>query len=164
MAAYDPEEVDVAQVGKDRDFRLELRAVFYREDGYWIAHCLEMDVMGHGKTKRVAFERMNYAITEQVGRSILNNNPENIFQPADGRFFEMFAAGKDVMRGTCTLERVSVPDFEAIAQKLAKCNEQEVRPVAVARADLDLHKSRQMKVKIDPAVAMREYHGACAMA
>ncbi len=72
-----------------QQIRIQLRAVFYRESGFWIAHCLEMDVMGHGRTKQQAFTKMNEAIAIQLSASMAHQNRANIFQPADARFFEM---------------------------------------------------------------------------
>src|SRR4051812_40260052 len=84
--------------------RIQLRAVFYREGTHWIAHCLEMDVMGHGKTKAKALDRMIEAIWEQVCQSVKHNNRANIFMPADAKFFEMYSAGSgDKISGALVL-------------------------------------------------------------
>ena len=85
--------------------RLGLRVVFYKEDGLWVAHCLEMDVMGHGKDKAAAFALLNEAIAEQLRMSIKHDNRANIFQPADGKFFGMFAAGRDIVRGMLVVKQ-----------------------------------------------------------
>ncbi len=88
---------------KAPSFRLELRAVFYKESGVWFSHCLEMDVLGHGKTKTDALKMMAEAVNLQIVTSIENKNPANIFMPADARYFEMFASGKDVAIGELQL-------------------------------------------------------------
>jgi predicted RNase H-like HicB family nuclease len=77
-------------------YRFPIRMVFYKEEKSWIAHCLEMDVVGHGRTKAAARKMLTEAIDCQILTSIKFNNPRNIFMPADGKFFAMFAAGKDV--------------------------------------------------------------------
>ena len=137
------------------EMRIELCAVFYREGKYWVAHCLEMDLVGHGKSKRTAFVRMNQAILEQVNRSVSYRNYENIIQPADAKFFEMFFAGKNVMRGKFTLERVSKEDIAESARDFdAGANVE----------DSDWSRRRDIRVKIDPAVESREYHNDCVMA
>jgi hypothetical protein len=76
--------------------RLGLRVVFYREGSLWIAHCLEMDVMGHDRDKTKALDKLIDALSLQISASIRENNHANIFMPADGRFFEMYAAGDDI--------------------------------------------------------------------
>lgn len=42
-----------------------------------------------------------------------NDNPANLFKPADGRFFAMFAAGADVTEGEVSLKFGSVTINEA---------------------------------------------------
>jgi predicted RNase H-like HicB family nuclease len=87
--------------------RMDLRAVFYKEGDYWIAHCLEMDVMGHGHTRKQAFLRMNDAICTQIERSVDHDNLDNISMPADARFFQMYFAGKNRATGWLTLHTPS---------------------------------------------------------
>ena len=86
-------------------FRLELRVVFYRDADVWIAHCLEMDLMGHGKTRKSAFTMMNNAIASHIKTSIEHHNQANIFQPADARFFQMYALGQNVARGVVDVKQ-----------------------------------------------------------
>ena len=103
-------------------FRIQLRAVFYKEAGYWVAHCLEMDVMGHDKTRQQAFTKLDDAIAIHIATSFRQNNRSNIFMPADARYFEMYIAGKDVATGEAVVKlhkeasddaRVSVESIEA---------------------------------------------------
>lgn len=75
--------------------RIPLRAVFYRESGRWVAHCLEFDLCGDGETLQEAFDDLNEAITIQLIASVEHKNLANLFSPADGKYFAMFAAGKN---------------------------------------------------------------------
>ena len=75
--------------------RIPLRIVFYREDTAWIAHCLEFDLVGAGATPEDAIHRLSEAVAIQVEFSLQNNNPANLFSPADGKYLRMWAAGKD---------------------------------------------------------------------
>ncbi|MDR3633630.1 MAG: hypothetical protein P4L84_07320 [Isosphaeraceae bacterium] len=77
-------------------FRIPLRVVFYQEGSDWVAHCLEFDLMGDGPDKAIALERLYQAIGLQVEATYRHKNEANLFSPADGRIFAMFAAGKDV--------------------------------------------------------------------
>lgn len=79
-----------------RRFRLPLRIVFYREADSWIAHCLEFDLLGDGPTKEAAMETLCEAIAIQFEASAEWDNPDNLFTPADGQYFKMFAEGEDV--------------------------------------------------------------------
>jgi hypothetical protein len=80
-------------------FRVPIRIVFYREGRAWIAHCLEFDLLGDGSTKAKALECLGKAILIQIKATLKHNNRSNLFCPADGRFFEMFAAGQDIADG-----------------------------------------------------------------
>lgn len=81
------------------NLRIPLKVVFYRDDNEWVAHCLEFDLMGDGTTKKNALDALTNAITMQVQASVEQKNLKNLFTPADGKFFAMFAAGQDVAVG-----------------------------------------------------------------
>jgi predicted RNase H-like HicB family nuclease len=78
-----------------RTFHIPLRIVFYIEDGDWVAHCLEFDLLGDGRTKEEALEMLVEAIGLQLEASLENESAGNLFSPAPGKYFEMFAAGKN---------------------------------------------------------------------
>jgi predicted RNase H-like HicB family nuclease len=96
-----------------KNLRIPLRVVFYRDGDVWVAHCLEFDLMGDGATKEDALDELIEAINLQVAASVEADNPSNLFSPADGRFFAMFAAGKDVVVGALRLHFDSVTIDEA---------------------------------------------------
>jgi predicted RNase H-like HicB family nuclease len=83
--------------------RIPIRVVFYLDEADWVAHCLEFGLLGDGPTKEQALEELLEAIRLQIDASIKYNNPSNLFSPADGKYFEMFAAGRDVAEGELTL-------------------------------------------------------------
>lgn len=84
--------------------RIPIRIVFYRDEGSWFAHCLEFGLLGDGPTKQEALEQLAEAIRLQVEASVEHGNPANLFMPADGKYFEMFAAGRDVATGELALQ------------------------------------------------------------
>ena len=94
------------KVRRTEKLRIGLHIVFYQESGFWVAHCLEMDVMGHANDRVGALDELAIAIAAQLDFSVGNNNHANIFQPADARFFEMYAAGKDVAEGECVVKEI----------------------------------------------------------
>jgi len=61
-----------------------VRAVLYREDGSWVAHCLEVDLCGNGNTPEESLQSLSVAMVIQIEHSIKENNPANLFCPADG--------------------------------------------------------------------------------
>jgi predicted RNase H-like HicB family nuclease len=97
--------------------RIPLRVVFYREGDFWIAHCLEFDLVGHGETREEAIGCLSHAIYIQIVASAKHKNPANLFTPADGRFFRMFAAGKDVAIGKVEIEPVDNVTVEGMSTR-----------------------------------------------
>jgi hypothetical protein len=75
----------------------------YKEGSRWIAHCLELDVLGDGATRHDAISMLGDAIITQIEASIAHRSPQCLFSPADAKFFEMYAAGKDVTDGQVEL-------------------------------------------------------------
>jgi len=84
--------------------RVPIRVVFYREEGSWIAHCLEFDLLGDGDTRETALEQLAQAIRIQVEATRDYGNPANLFAPAEGKYFRMFAAGEDVASTGTSME------------------------------------------------------------
>jgi predicted RNase H-like HicB family nuclease len=79
-----------------KTMRILPRVVFYKEDGDWVAHCLEFDLVGHGATQDEALGLLGKAIEIQIEQSIKFNNPANLFRPAESKYFRMFFAGSDL--------------------------------------------------------------------
>lgn len=84
--------------------RVPIRIVFYRDDGSWIAHCLEFDLLGDGETREAALEQLAQAIRIQLEATRDYGNPANLFAPAEGKYFRMFAAGEDVVAPGTSME------------------------------------------------------------
>jgi predicted RNase H-like HicB family nuclease len=82
-----------------KSLRIPLRIVFYRESDAWIAHCLEFDLCGDGETKEAALDNLSEAVRLQLEFSVEQSNFGNLFAPAGGKFFQMFAAGTDITVG-----------------------------------------------------------------
>lgn len=79
--------------------RLPLRVVFYYESDRWVAHCLEFDLLGDGDSQADALTCLSEAIVLQIGDTLKHKNPKNLFTPAEGRYFLMFAKGTNVAVG-----------------------------------------------------------------
>lgn len=52
---------------------LRLRVVLYQEDGLWVAHSLEMDVIGVGETQEFAIEELKGNIEAQLSFAKFSN-------------------------------------------------------------------------------------------
>lgn len=79
--------------------RIPLQVVFYQEEGLWVAHSLQFDLVGVAETKDDALGLLNEAIGIQIRNSIASGNPRNLFTPADSEYFQRFAEGSDVVEG-----------------------------------------------------------------
>ncbi|MEI8375933.1 MAG: hypothetical protein WCJ35_24175 [Planctomycetota bacterium] len=84
-------------------FDISLRVVFYKDGGRWIAHCLEFDLLGDGRTKEKALESLTASIDLQLDESFKHGNPSNLFSPAPSEAWEMFALGKDTAAGNLSI-------------------------------------------------------------
>lgn len=63
---------------------LRLRAVLYREDGLWVAHALEMDLIGTGTTESAALRELRGNVEAQL--SFATQEGINPFRPAPQEF------------------------------------------------------------------------------
>ena len=76
--------------------RIPLQVVFYEEEGQWVAHCLQFDLVGVAETKESAINQLNEAIGIQIRNSIESGNLRNLFTPADSEYFQRFAEASDI--------------------------------------------------------------------
>lgn len=91
---------------KKNQLRIPLRVVFYQDDGDWVAHCLEFDLMGDGATKEEAVQQLGDAIMTQVDYFMETRDPATLFSPAPPDIQQMFAAGDDEPNAMLTIERI----------------------------------------------------------
>ncbi|MCY3973148.1 MAG: hypothetical protein OXF42_07160 [Candidatus Dadabacteria bacterium] len=62
----------------------------YIEDGHWVAHALEMDVIGVGDDWEGALSELRENICAQVSFARFRGDDSLIFQPAPPRLFQKF--------------------------------------------------------------------------
>jgi hypothetical protein len=60
--------------------KLRIRAVLYPEDGLWVAHALEMDLIGTGATETAAMRELRSNVEVQL--SFAKQEKTNPFRPA----------------------------------------------------------------------------------
>ena len=68
--------------------RLLLRAVLYQEDGLWIAHALEMDLLGTGGTETAALRELRSNAEAQL--SFAKQENVNPFLPAPQAILDLW--------------------------------------------------------------------------
>jgi len=76
-------------------FRRSLQAVAYPHGEWWIAHCLELDLVAEGKTPEEAFQDLLDIATTQIETAISVGNIESIFRAAPPEIWAMFARAID---------------------------------------------------------------------
>jgi hypothetical protein len=69
---------------------LTFRVLCYKEDGFCVAHCLETDLMGHGKTMDEARKDLADLMGMQITFAMQRNEMSLLDHPADPEIFEKF--------------------------------------------------------------------------
>ena len=103
-------------MGKTRDrngVRMDLRAVVYRHHKWWIAHCLELDLVAEGTTPENAIRDLIEISISQVEAATKIGNLESIFRAAPPEFWAMFSRAGDVPPIKKKLASRSIERFEA---------------------------------------------------
>lgn len=77
-------------------FRIDLRAVIYREEKHWIAHCLELDVVAEGKSQGQALSDLIDLCDFQIRVALEESDLESIFRPAPPQAWKMFTMGESI--------------------------------------------------------------------
>ena len=98
-------------MGKDRglrNFRVDLRAVVYSEGEWWIAHCLELDLVAEGKTPDQALRDLMELSETQIETAIKAGNLESVFRSAPPQIWAMFSTAND----TAVRKRSARPPVE----------------------------------------------------
>ena len=75
--------------------RLTLRALVYRDGDFWVAHCLETDVVAEGTTPLKAFENLQSLTSFQIETALETGDLQSIFRQAPREILSAFAVGYD---------------------------------------------------------------------
>jgi predicted RNase H-like HicB family nuclease len=62
--------------------QMSFRATVLEEDGEWIAHCLDLDIVSTGASADAAMDQLAEAIGTQLWYARENDNYEHLFRPA----------------------------------------------------------------------------------
>ena len=77
------------------EVRLTLRAWIYRDDDWWVAHCLETDVAAEGNTPMRAFDNLQSLTAFQIETALQEGDLQSIFRQAPPQLLSAFAIGYD---------------------------------------------------------------------
>ena len=73
---------------KIHSYTLAIRVLICKEDDQFVAHALEMDILGYGASEREALSELKTLLNNQIGFSASVGHPEMINFPAPKEFFE----------------------------------------------------------------------------
>lgn len=82
-----------------KQIKLDLSAVAYPEDDFWIAHCLELDIVAEGRTPTDAIKNMHSLCEFQAEAAIERGDLGSIFRQAPSEIMQMHALGKRMTTG-----------------------------------------------------------------
>jgi len=103
---------------------IPIRVVLYQEDGRWIAHCLEFDLLGDGATQEDALQCLKGAIQTQIDAVVDHDSLESLYFPAEGKYFRMYAEGREIalkatvhfeVKNPVQIERLEAREYLATA-------------------------------------------------
>ena len=72
----------------------ELRGMVYRDGQWWIAHCLEMDVVAEGDSAIEAIRSAVELCGIKIEEAMRDGNLRSIFRPAPPEIWELYARAK----------------------------------------------------------------------
>jgi len=70
--------------------RLAFNVLVKPEDGLWVAHCLELDIVATGDSPNASVEDIRDLILCQVSNAIANKNMEYLYHPAPAKIWEEY--------------------------------------------------------------------------
>jgi hypothetical protein len=76
-------------------FRIDLRAVAYQHGAWWIAHCLELDIVAEGRTPMEAIQDVMELSCTQIEAAVESGDIESVFRAAPSEIWAMFSKAED---------------------------------------------------------------------
>jgi uncharacterized membrane protein len=71
-----------------------LDVVCYFEDGVFVAHCLQLDLVATAETDKLAFDYIKDVIKTQIRYAVANNNFDHLFRPAPKGIWNMLGTAE----------------------------------------------------------------------
>jgi predicted RNase H-like HicB family nuclease len=69
---------------------VSLHGVVYRDGDFWVSHCLELDIVGQGKTSQEAFENGMEMCMVQLDDALAVGDLESVIRPAPPEYWALF--------------------------------------------------------------------------
>ena len=87
-------------------YDLSIRVLIYKEDGQFVAHALELDILGYGKTESAAKKELEGLLDNQLSFAACMEKPEIVNFPAPKEFFDRWEkANQAQLKGERMTER-----------------------------------------------------------
>ena len=87
----------MASSASKQTFRFDLRAVVYRHGEWWIAHCLELDLVAEGRAPQSAVNDLMEISSTQIDTALKAGDLGSAFRPAPPAIWAMFARAADLL-------------------------------------------------------------------
>jgi hypothetical protein len=79
----------------ESNLSINLSAIVYQEDGAWIAHCLELDIVAEGENADDAIRSLVSLCDFQIKVAMEEGDICSIFRAAPPEIWEMFSSGRE---------------------------------------------------------------------
>jgi predicted RNase H-like HicB family nuclease len=100
--------------------RLDFNILVYREDNWWIAHCLEMDLPAEADTPQDAIKNLIGLIDVQIEAAMNEGDLQSIFSAAPPELWKAYAIATDRTMPRLSKRRVR-PLNRVSVRELALC-------------------------------------------
>lgn len=91
---------------KKHYYDLFTRVLIYKEGGKFVAHALDLDLLGYGNTENSAKKELERLVANQLSFSAIKEKPEMVNFPAPKEFFRRWEkASRAQLSGELTAEK-----------------------------------------------------------
>lgn len=104
------------------DLKECIRILIYRENGHWMAHCLEFDLLADGKSMPDAVRRLIGVIDTHIGYLRENDLMDQLYHPAPLKFWNMLSKAKYIGEIKVPKKRpkIEIPKTSLPVHRMAK--------------------------------------------
>jgi len=97
--------------------RLDFRVLIYREEPFWIAHCMETDLVAEGATVTEAVDNLIAISNVQIQTALDEGDLASVFSPAPAEVWRMYsvAAEGPTRRPRKAIKQVNKVQFRQLA-------------------------------------------------
>ena len=97
-------------LGKTKDISFTVNILITKEADYFLAHCLELDIVAAGNTSDQSQREIISLICAQIDYAFNYNNLENLYHPAPPEIWHKFFTCKEQLERKYKLESTFAQD------------------------------------------------------